>query len=356
MSARIGINGLGRIGRALLRVVHTRPELGLEVAAANDRAVAGATVRLLRHDTVHGPFPGRVTAADGGLALDGRAVPVSHAETPGEIDWGAHGVELVVEATGKFRHREAAAGHLIRGAAARGAGAEASAADGDGNGVRCVVVSATIPDADATFCVGVNERTFDPTRHRVVSNASCTTNCLAAVLAALHPRFGVERALMSTVHCVTNSQNLVDMAHADPRRARAAIANIIPTTSDAIPSIDWVMPELAGRVAGFAVRVPIVAGSLVDVVVQLERPAGLDDIARAFRDAERGDLAGILGTTDEELVSSDFVNDPRSGIVDLPLLQSSGDRLVRVVAWYDNEWGYANRLAELLAHVAANAR
>ena len=334
MTVRIGVNGLGRIGRAILRVVSTRPELGLEVAAANDRASVDATVRLLRHDTVHGPFPGQVTAADGGLAVDGRVVPVSHRATPAEIDWSAHGVEVVVEATGKFRQRSLAGAHLA-------------------GSVERVVVSATVPDADATFCVGVNERTFDPARHRVISNASCTTNCLAAVLAALHPRFGVHRALMSTVHCVTNSQNLVDMAHADPRRARAAIANIIPTTSDAIPSIDWVMPELAGRVAGFAVRVPIVAGSLVDVVVQLERGARLDELATAFREAEAGPLAGILGTTDEELVSSDFVNDPRSAIVDLPLLQFAGDQLVRVVAWYDNEWGYANRLAELLAHVAS---
>jgi glyceraldehyde 3-phosphate dehydrogenase len=217
--------------------------------------------------------------------------------------------------------------------------------------VRRVVVSATIADADATFCVGINEREFDPARHAVVSNASCTTHCLAVTLAAILPRFGVEHALMNTVHCVTNSQNLVDMAHADPRRARAAVANIIPTTSDAIPSIGWVMPELAGRVEGLAMRVPIVAGSLIDVAVRLARPATRDGLAEAFREAEAGALAGVLGTTDEELVSSDFVDDPRSAVVDLPLVQLAGDRLARLVAWYDNEWGYANRLAELLAHL-----
>jgi glyceraldehyde 3-phosphate dehydrogenase len=352
VTARIGINGLGRIGRALLRVVHSRSELGVEVAAANDYAGADATARLLRHDTVHGPFPGQVGSVDSGLVIDGRTIPLSHHATPGEIDWSAHGVELVVEATGRFRQRALAAAHLTPSAAARDAGARAARGRG---GVERVIVSATLPDADATFCLGVNERTFDPERHRVISNASCTTNCLAAVLAVLYPRFGVEHALMNTVHCVTNSQNLVDMAHADPRRARAAIANLIPTTSDAIPSIDWVMPALAGRVAGLAVRVPIVAGSLVDVAVALERPASLDELARAFRAAEAGPLAGILGTTDEELVSSDFVNDPRSAIVDLPLLQSAGDRLVRIVAWYDNEWGYAHRLAELLAYVASRA-
>ena len=337
---RVGINGLGRIGRALVRIAHSRPELGVEIVAANDAAPTAATARLLRHDTIHGPFPGPVEAEGsndhGALVLGGRRIPVSHRLRPEEIDWRAQGVALVVEATGKFRRREAAAGHLAAGA-------------------ERVVVSATIPDADATLCLGINEPSFDPARHRVISNASCTTNCLAAVLAALHPRFGVERALMNTVHCVTNSQNLVDMAHADPRRARAALANIIPTTSDAIPSIGWVMPELAGRVEGLAMRVPIVAGSLVDVAVSLERSATRDELAAAFREAEAGPLAGILGTTDEELVSSDFVNDPRSAIVDLPLLQISGGRLARVVAWYDNEWGYSNRLLELLAFLGSRS-
>ncbi|HSM12662.1 MAG TPA: type I glyceraldehyde-3-phosphate dehydrogenase [Thermoanaerobaculia bacterium] len=334
MTLRVGINGLGRIGRALVRVSHERSELGVEVVAANDAAGARALARLLRHDTVHGRFPAEVSSEDGRLVVAGRAIPLSHAPTPGEIDWSAHGVEMVLEATGRFRRRDLAAGHLA-------------------GSVRRVVVSATIPDADASFCVGINEKGFDPARHRVVSNVSCTTNCLAAMLAAIHPPFGVARALMNTVHCVTPSQNLVDMAHADPRRARAAIANIIPTTSDAIPSIEWVMPELAGRVVGLAMRVPLVAGSLIDLVVELERDAGRDEVAAAFRAAEAGPLAGILGTTEEELVSCDFVDDPRSAIVDLPLLQQVGPRLHRVVAWYDNEWGYANRLVELFAHLAA---
>jgi glyceraldehyde 3-phosphate dehydrogenase len=335
----VGINGLGRIGRGLLRVAHERSELGVEVVAANDPAPADALARLLRHDTIHGRFPGEVAGADGRLEVAGRTVRLSGETEPGRIDWAAAGVELVVEATGRFRRRDLAAAHL--------------AAKPDG-GVRRVVVSATIPDADATFCLGINERSFDPARHRVVSNASCTTNCLAAVLAPLHARFGIERALMNTVHCVTNSQNLVDMAHADPRRARAAVANLIPTTSDAIPSIEWVMPELAGRVEGLAVRVPIVAGSLVDATVLLATDAALAEVADTYRESERGALAGILGTTEEELVSSDFVDDPRSAVVDLPLLQQAGPRLLRVVAWYDNEWGYSHRLAELLAHLAAH--
>jgi len=333
MTLRVGINGLGRIGRALLRIVGERPELGVEIVATNDAAAGPALARLLAHDTVHGRFPVPVAWAGDGFDIAGRRLPLSHELEPAAIDWRRHGVEMVVEATGRFRRRELAAAHLTAG-------------------VRRVVLSATCEDADATFCLGVNEATFDPGRHRVVSNASCTTNCLAATLAAIHPRFGVERALMNTVHCVTNSQNLVDMAHRDPRRARAAVANIIPTTSDAFPSIEWVMPELAGRVAGLAMRVPIVAGSLIDVVVTLERPAGGGELAEAFREAEAGRLIGILGTTEEELVSSDFVDDPRSAIVDLPLLQSVGDRMYRIVAWYDNEWGYSHRLAELLALLA----
>ena len=333
MSLRVGVNGLGRIGRALVRIAHERPELGVEIAAANDAAGTRAIARLLGHDSVHGRFPGAVSGDDGQLSVAGRPIPVSHATSPEAIDWSAAGVEVVVEATGRFRLRDLARRHL-------------------GGTVRRVVVSATLADADATFCVGINEASFDPARHVVVSNASCTTNCLAATLAALVEPFGVERALMNTVHCVTNSQNLVDNAHFDPRRARAAIANIIPTTSDAIPSIGWVMPALAGRVEGLAMRVPIVAGSLVDLAVELGRGATRDELAEAFRAAEHGALAGILGTTDEELVSSDFVGDPRSGVVDLPLLQHAGDRLWRVVSWYDNEWGYTHRLAELLAHLA----
>jgi glyceraldehyde 3-phosphate dehydrogenase len=327
VATRFAINGLGRVGRALLRIAEERP--GLELVAANDHAEASSIARLLQHDTVHRRFPGTIDSVDRMLRLNGRGVPLYRFAEPRQIPWREAGVRIVVEATGRFRSREAAARHLEAGA-------------------ERVVVSATAAGVDATICPGINHRAYDPSRHRVMSAASCTTNCLAPVLLVLDRAFGVENALMNTVHCVTNSQNLVDMAHPDPRRARAALANIIPTTSDAVPSIGLVLPQLAGKVEGLAMRVPIVAGSLIDVTVALERPATCAEIAARYREAAAGDLEGILGVTDEELVSSDFIDDPRSAIVDLPLLQRSGERLVRVIAWYDNEWGYANRLADLL--------
>jgi glyceraldehyde 3-phosphate dehydrogenase len=335
MTTRFAINGLGRVGRALVRVAPRYP--GLELVAVNDPATPEQVARLLRHDTVHGRAEEEVGWEAGALRLGGRRVPLSNAATPEEIDWGGTAPAIVVEATGRFRQRALAAGHLH-------------------GGVERVIVSAILPDADATFCIGINEETFDPARHRVISNASCTTNCLAPLLRVLDRAFGVERALMNTVHCMTNSQQLVDMAHPDARRARSAPANIIPTTSDAIPSIGWVMPEMAGRVEGLAMRVPIVAGSLVDLTVLLARDASLAAVADAFRAAAAGEMAAILGVTDEELVSADFVGEPRSAVVDLPLLQQAGARLFRVVAWYDNEYGYAHRLAELVLHVGARSR
>ncbi len=327
MPIPFAINGLGRIGRGLVRVARERPKLRL--VAANDAADPPVIARLLRHDTVHGAFPGEIRAVERGLVFDGERVALHREAEPRRIPWRETGAAIVVEATGRFRTRVQAAAHL-------------------GGSVERVVVSAVAEGMDSTFCVGINHRSYDPARHRVVSNASCTTNCLAPVLQVLHRSFGVEAALMNTVHCMTNSQNLVDMAHPDPRRARAAAANIIPTTSDAIPSIGLVLPELEGKVDGLAMRVPVVAGSLIDVTVRLARPAGRADVAEAYRAAAAGDLAGILGVTDEELVSSDFIGDPRSAVVDLPLLQELDRRLFRVVAWYDNEWGYIHRLADLL--------
>lgn len=335
MPLRFAINGLGRIGRALVRIALDRP--GLELVGVNDQASAAQLARLLAHDSVHGRFPGSVAAADGALEIDGHLVPVLSAPTPAEIPWQRVSPTVVVESTGRFRARALAAGHLGDGA----------------NGVERVVVSATAADVDATFIVGVNEGSFDPARHRVISNASCTANCLAAVAVPLHRAFGLAQGFMHTVHCYTNSQNLVDMAHPDPRRARAAAINLIPTTSDAVEGLEAVLPELAGRVSGLAVRVPVPDGSLLELVAHLERPATARDVAAAYREAAAGAWAGILAVTDEELVSTDFIDSPHSATIDLPLLAAMGDRLVRVFAWYDNEWGYASRLADLLEHIAA---
>ncbi len=328
MPIRFAINGLGRVGRALLRIARERGDL--ELVAANDQADSRVLARLIRHDSLHGRFPGTVEAEPGALVIDDRRVPLYAANEPAGIPWHEAEPWVVVEATGVFRGRAEAAAHL-------------------GGPVEKVVVSATAPDVDATFCFGVNHQTYDPARHQVVSNASCTTNCLAPVARVLYDAAGIEHGFMSTVHCYTNSQRLMDMSHPDPRRARAAALNVIPTTSDAVTAIGAVMPELAGRIGGTAYRVPVPDGSLVDLVVRTSRAIAREAVADAFRRAAAGPLAGILAVTEEELVSADFIGDPHSATVDLPLVEALDSRLLRVVAWYDNEWGYANRLADLLA-------
>lgn len=331
MPLRFGINGLGRIGRALLRIAVSRP--GLEPAAINDVVPAHVLARLLARDTVHGPFPGTVAAAAGALVIDGRRIPVLQEPDPARVVWEEASVEAVIEATGRFIRREQAAAHL------RG-------------GVRHVVVSANGEGLDATVCLGLNEGDFDPDRHAVISNASCTTNCLALVAKVLHDGFGVRRALMSTVHSYTENQRLLDLPHPDPRRSRAAALNMIPTSTTAADALAQVLPRLAGRIDGFAVRVPTPAVAMLDLVADVERDAPVEALRQAYREAAAGPLRGLLGVTEEELVSSDFIDDPRSAVVDLPLVQTVGDRLVRIVAWYDNEWGYATRLADLLEILA----
>ena len=346
MTVPFAINGLGRVGRALVRITRERPDLRL--VAINDQSTPEILARLLAHDTLHGRYPGTVAAEGDSLVLDGRRIPVGSAPSPDAARWeelAARGEDgeppwIVVESTGRFRSRGDAAGHL-------------------GGSVEKVVVSATAGDVDATLIMGVNHERYEPGRHHVVSNASCTANCLAAMVRVLDEAFGIEHGLMNTVHCYTNSQRLMDMSHPDPRRARAAALNIIPTTSDAVEALGEVLPHLAGRVRGLAYRVPVPNGSLVDLTALLGRGAASlgggtkgpdrEEVIAAFRRAEAGELAGILATTDEELVSADFVGNPHSAIVDLPLVAEAGNRLYRVVAWYDNEWGYANRLSELLA-------
>ncbi|HEX4964244.1 MAG TPA: glyceraldehyde 3-phosphate dehydrogenase NAD-binding domain-containing protein [Thermoanaerobaculia bacterium] len=335
MPIRFAINGLGRVGRALLRIAHGRD--GLHLAAVNDVVPAAQLARLVARDTVHGPFSAEVGAVEGGLVIAGRTIPVFQQPDPGEIDWPREGVEVVVEATGRFLGRTAAAAHL-------------------GGTVRWVILTANAAPADpadATIALGVNEGNLDPGRQAVISNSSCTTNALALMAKVLHDRFGVRRALMSTVHSYTENQRLLDLPHPDPRRARAAALNVIPTGTTSPRTLGLLLPELAGRVEGFAVRVPTPCGAMLDLAADLAREATAGEVRQAFRAAAAGAMAGFLGVTEEELVSSDFLGDPRSAVVDLPLVQVAGGRLARVVAWYDNEWGYAHRLADLLGRLAA---
>jgi glyceraldehyde 3-phosphate dehydrogenase len=338
MSLPYAINGFGRVGRVLLRAAWNRPEL--ELAAINDVVPASQLARLLARDTVHGPFPGRVEIDGDALRIDGRRIPVLQEPDPARLDWAHHGAAAVVEATGRFLHRSRAAAHLHGGA-------------------RIVILSANshpADPADFTVCLGVNEKDWDPERHPVTSNASCTTNCLALMAKVLHERFGVRRALMSTVHSYTENQRLLDLPHPDPRRSRAAALNIVPTSTTAAEAVGDLLPALAGRLGGLAVRVPTPAVALLDLVAEVERDAPAEEVRDAYRAAAAGPLAGLLGVTDEELVSSDFINDPRSAVIDLPLVESQDGRLVRVMAWYDNEWGYAHRLADLLTRLAVRAQ
>ncbi len=340
MPLRFGINGVGRIGRALLRLAHGREEL--VPAALNDIVPVEILARLLARDTVHGPFPGTVGTVAGDLAIGDLKIPVFAAEEPGSIPWASAGVQVVIESTGRFLGRSQAAEHLGKSV---------------GEGVRTVVLSANPDPADPVdfdLCFGLNETSFDPRRHRVSSLASCTTSCLSLVAKVLNDRFTIRHALMSSVHSYTENQRLLDSAHPDPRRSRAAAQNIIPIETTTPAALGRLMPELASRIDGLAVRVPTPAVAMLDLVAEVDRPAPVAAVRDAFRAAAAGPLGRYLAVTEEELVSSDFVGDPRSAVVDLPLVQAVGDHLVRIVAWYDNEWGYANRLLNLLVRIAGS--
>ena len=338
MSIPYAINGLGRVGRALLRVARGAP--GLELVAVNDLATPEQLARLVARDSVHGVFAGTVEAAEGALVLDGRPVPVYREADPAAIPWGDAGPRIVVEATGASRNRAFASGHL-------------------GPSVERVLAAwnpADPKDVDVTLCAGINDGAFDPRLHRLISAASCTTNCLAPLALVLHRAFGLRRAMTNSVHGVTNNQVLLDGAHPEPRRGRSALLNIVPTASNAAPALGTVLPELAGRLESFAVRVPAPHGALLDVVAELEtsEPIAAKVVCRLFREAAAGPLGRLLAVAQDEPVSSDVVGDPHSAVVDLPLIQVIDGGLVRVVAWYDNEWGYAHRLTELLQLLGAS--
>jgi glyceraldehyde 3-phosphate dehydrogenase len=331
MSIRVGTNGLGRIGRNYLR--YSLDAHDLEVVAVNDIANATTLARLLRHDSTFGPLRHAVDVFDDGLVVDGKKIAVSSERDPSALNWRDAGVDVVIESTGKFRSRETAGKHLSAGA-------------------RTVIISAPGKDVDTTIVIGVNEKSFDPHRHRVISNASCTTNCVAPMAKVLQDAFGIERAFMTTVHAYTNDQNVLDAPHKDPRRARSAAVNIIPTTTGAARAVGSVLPALAGRLEGVALRVPVVNGSLVDLAALLDRDVTVAEVNDAFTTAAEGSLAGIMRYTTEPVVSTDVIGDEASCILDGSLTQVS-ERLVKVFGWYDNEWGYTCRLADLTRLVAA---
>jgi glyceraldehyde 3-phosphate dehydrogenase len=331
MAPRIAINGFGRVGRCALRSAY---ESGADVewAAINDIADVATLAHLLRHDTVYGPFPGPIGVAGQALVVDGTEIPVFAKLDPAELPWEEVRAEVVLECTGRFRERDAAGRHLTAGA-------------------RKVIISAPGKSVDATIVRGVNEHSYDPERHDVISNASCTTNCLAPVAKVLSETFGIRHGTMTTVHAVTGDQRVVDLPHKDLRRARAAGANIVPTSTGAAKVIGLVVPELAGRLHGLAARVPVLTGSLVDLTVELEAPTTAAEINAALATAAGGELAGILQVSHEPLVSSDVIKSPYSSIVDGDLTTVTDGTQAKVVAWYDNEWGYATRLVELAQRV-----
>lgn len=330
MSTKVAINGFGRIGRLFLRAVD-RTGADLEVVAVNDLTDAATMAHLVKYDSVHGVWPGEVGHSGDEIFFGGKGVKVFAAPDIATLPWRELGVDVVVEATGRFTERAQAARHLDQGA-------------------RKVIVSAPAKDADLTVVIGVNDEDYDPARHHVVSNASCTTNCLAPVVKVLQDAFGVESGLMTTVHAYTNDQRILDLPHKDLRRARAAAMSIIPTATGAARAIGLVLPELKGRLDGFAFRVPVPDGSAVDLVVTLERETTVEEINQAMRLAAEGPLSGILRYTDEPIVSCDIIGDPHSAVFDAALTLVMG-RTAKVVMWYDNEWGFANRMVDLCGRI-----
>ncbi|HET8951326.1 MAG TPA: type I glyceraldehyde-3-phosphate dehydrogenase [Solirubrobacteraceae bacterium] len=338
MPTRVAINGFGRIGRAVVRAAHERGA-DIDIVAVNDVADAAALAQLLARDSIYGRFPAAITARDGALEIDGHEIAALAVAEPADLPWADLGVDVVIEATGRFRTRADAQRHLDAGA-------------------RKVILSAPAKGAepaDANLVLGVNfHEVYDPGRHHIVTNASCTTNCLAPVAKVLHETVGIRHGLMTTVHAYTADQRLLDAPHKDPRRARAAAVNLVPTSTGAAKALGLVIPELAGRLNGFAIRVPVPTGSLVDLTIEAERPTTAEEVnAAVAARAAVAPLAGVLAYSEDPIVSSDIVGDPHSSVFDAPMTTVIDGTQVKVIAWYDNEWGYANRLVELAAMVLA---
>jgi glyceraldehyde 3-phosphate dehydrogenase len=333
MTVRVGINGFGRIGRQSLKAILERTP-DIEVVAVNDLVDTELNALLFKHDSTYGAYPGTVEHTADTLVIDGHQIKVLKEKDPAALPWGDLGVEIVLESTGLFTDAEKARAHITAGA-------------------RKVIISAPAKGEDITIVLGVNEGTYEPDVHQIISNASCTTNCLAPAAKVVHDLLGIERGLMNTIHSYTNDQRILDVAHKDPRRARAAGLNIIPTTTGAAKALALVIPDLKGRFDGFSLRVPTPTVSVVDFTADVRRETTADELNAAFRAAAEGPMKGILGVSEEPLVSTDFRGDDRSSIIDAESTMVLGGTMVKVIAWYDNEWGYSCRCADLIGYVAA---
>jgi glyceraldehyde-3-phosphate dehydrogenase type I len=332
MSMKVGVNGFGRIGRDFVRGYFEGKRDEFELVAINASGDLNTLAHMFKYDTMYDKFQGTVEVAEDGLVIDGKKVKITAQRDPSQIPWKEMGVELVVDSTGAFRDREGLSKHIEAGA-------------------KKVIVTAPAKGEDITIVLGVNDELYDGEKHNIISNASCTTNCLAPVSKVILEKLGIKKGLMTTIHAYTGDQNLLDNRHKDLRRARAAAANVVPTTTGAAKAVALVLPELKGKLNGFAVRVPVPTGSLVDVTFQVERSTTAEEVNKMLKDASENELKGILGYSEEPLVSSDYVGDPRSSIVD-GLSTIVIDDMVKLVSWYDNEWGYAQRVIDLAAMVA----
>jgi len=327
MAIKVGINGFGRIGRNVVRAGLNNPNV--EFVAANDLTDTKTLAHLLKYDSILGPLGAEVKAEADGILLNGKKIKIFATKDPAELDWAGVGAEIVIESTGKFTNRDDAAKHL------RGP-------------VKKVIISAPAKNEDVTLVLGVNDGMYDPAKHHVISNASCTTNCLAPVVKVIHDAFGIEKGSMTTIHSYTNDQNVLDFPHKDLRRARAAAINMIPTSTGAAKAIGLVVPELKGKLDGYAMRVPTPNVSVVDFVCILQKPATAEEVNAALKAAAEGPMKGILGYTEDPVVSTDMMHNSNSSIVDAQLTKVLGGNLLKVVSWYDNEWGYSCRIVDLI--------
>ena len=334
MSIKVGLNGFGRIGRAVLRLAQTEFGDDIEIVALNARANTETLVHLFKYDSCYGKFNGEASVVgENVMQVNGKEIKIFRCNDPEDIPWGELGVDIVVESTGIFKDREKASKHIKAGA-------------------KKVIITAPGKNEDVTIVMGVNEEDYDPANHHIISNASCTTNCLAPFAKVLDDKFGIEKGLMTTVHAYTNDQRILDKTHKDLRRARAAGESIIPTTTGAAKAVSKVLPQLEGKLNGFALRVPTPTVSLVDLVCELKKPATVEEINAAFKEASEGSMKGILGYSEEPLVSVDYKGDERSSIVDGLSTLSMGDKMFKILSWYDNEWGYSARTVDLVKYIA----